>query len=247
MTRKVLTVIFFTVFLLGIATRSEAIPINGIEFPDGYVSFADSVVSYTQGVTGGVDATHSDPENALQAPDYTGNNSEPTFVSLGDGGTLILEFTDNYLTTSGDNTDDLWIFEIGGAVEATDVYISTSLEESWISVGRVGGATKGVDLDSFGEVTLGGAYYFVMLIDVPPCDSEDPFCVPDAPSAWPWTGADIDAVGAISTVATDPDPEPDPDPDPDPTSVPEPSTMLLLLAGLFMFGLFRAKFGEAKA
>ncbi|MEX2453643.1 MAG: hypothetical protein WD470_03010 [Rhodospirillaceae bacterium] len=163
-----------------------AVPFGGVEFPDGAVSFADQVVSYTPGP--GALAPHNDPDAALGVPDSGGAG---TYVSLGWGGELVLRFTDNSLTTSGDSTLDLWIFEIGGAVEPTDVYISVDGSD-WVSVGFVGGATAGVDIDAFigSGVTLGEQYSYVRLVD------RDLRL-----SGSPYAGADIDAVGAISSAA----------------------------------------------
>lgn len=153
-------------------------------------------------------------------------NSDPATGVIGE---LVLQFTDNYLTTSGDAGLDLWIFEVGGLVEATDIYISTDSAD-WIYVGWVGGATAGIDIDAFAGVVLGEAYSYVRLVDL---DT-------DGTSGGRWPGADIDAVGAISSIAADPDPEPGP------TPIPEPSTTLLLVAGLLGLAVFRARFEPSR-
>ena len=103
------------------AERTEAVPItiDGITFPDGVASFADAVVSYTPGVD--VGPPYINPNNALGVPDYVDPNGA---TSLGEGGTLILQFVDNFLTTSGDATPDLHVFEIGGATESFNLSIS---------------------------------------------------------------------------------------------------------------------------
>ncbi len=176
--------------------------IGGVEFPDGAVSFADSVVSYNPGP--GVSSPHNNPTAALGVPDTGGPG---TYVSLGWGGSIILRFLDNSLTTSGDNALDLWVFEIGAAVEPTAVDISTNGAD-WVSVGNVSGSTAGVDIDAFigSGVILGEQYSFVRLTDLNQQLSGSPFA-----------GADIDAVGAISSA---------------PPVVPEPASLTLLALGL---------------
>lgn len=159
---------------------------RGVEFPQGSVSFADAVVSYAPG--SGVSAPYNNPERALGIPDYI-SEEEDRYVSLEDEGVLILRFTDNSLTTSGDDANDLWVFEIGGSIEPTSVAISTNGMD-WIDVGDTGGAISGIDIDAFigAGVVAGEKYSFVKLIDLLPHQSNTP-----------WTGADIDAVGAISS------------------------------------------------
>ncbi len=158
---------------------------GGVEFPQGAASFADEVIAYNP-LGDGVSVDHANPANALGIPDYT---DDKNYVSLGasDGGYLILKFTDNSLTTSGDSEKDLWIFEIGPAVEPTQIYISQN-GTSWINLGLIQGSTRGIDIDS---VVPGGRYSYVKLVE------RDPSGYPD--SFWPYAGADIDAVGAISS------------------------------------------------
>jgi hypothetical protein len=180
-------------------------------------SFADAVVSYQPGLAGASpSAGFQGPENSLGAPDYTGANSCATtaacdFVSLGVGGALVLRFTDNVLTGSGTSADDLWIFEIGPDVEDTTVDVSVD-GTTWFSVGAVTGSTRGIDIDAFGFGTS-SAFSYVRLIDV--ANEGDTFGAS--------VGADIDAVGAISTRAVT-------------GGVPEPATWALMIAGFGMAG-----------
>ena len=174
-----------------LAGAAHAIPFGGVEFPDGAISFADSVVSYLPG--NDVGAGYDDPTAALGTPDWAGAG---TATSLGEGGELILEFTDNSLTTSGDAAADLWIFEIGAAVESFNVAIAQSLG-SWIDLGNVSGQPTGIDIDGVAGVVAGARYSFVRLRDVLPNQSGAPF-----------GEADIDAVGAISSAAPVPAPAP---------------------------------------
>ncbi|GMT41333.1 MAG: hypothetical protein IEMM0001_2068 [bacterium] len=205
-------IVLTLIFILGVAIPAHAVLIGGVEFPDGAVSFADSVYSYTQGAN--VGAGYDDPNAALGIPDYSGANN--TAVSLGIGGSLILQFTDNSLTTSGDNTADLHIFEIGGAIEWMNVAISSDAL-SWIDLGNVLGQPSSIDIDPIAGVTLGTLYSYVRINDIAPNQS-----------GFPFGEADIDAVGAISSA-------------PPVNPIPEPSTMLLLGSGLLGVVALRRK------
>ncbi len=162
----------------------------GITFADN--AFADSVYSYSAGTN--VGAGYDDPAGALGEPDYSGANN--TSVSLGIGGELIVQFTDNSLTTSGDSTDDLYIFEVGGAVEYFNVAISIDTS-TWIDLGDVLGQPTGLDMDGVAGVVLWAQYSYVRLRDVSPNQSGSPY-----------GEADIDAVAAISSAPLHPVPEP---------------------------------------
>ena len=141
--------------MLSLSASAFAVPVEGVEFPQGAVSFADSVVSYTPGLVGGNPTDpHRGAANALGIPNYNGVNgcasqAACTFVSLGDGGNIVLRVVDNVLTGSDSSALDLWVFEVGPDVEDTLVDISTD-GTTWISVGAVGGSTAGIDIDAFG-------------------------------------------------------------------------------------------------
>jgi hypothetical protein len=185
---------------------AHAVPIGNVqgtvEFPAGEVSFADVIVDYSPVINSGQPTEpYRGAVNALGVPDYTGSNgcadqASCTFVSLGDGGSIVFRFTDNILTGSDDNSADLHIFEIGPDVENTFVDISVD-GSTWLSVGSVGGSVSSIDIDSFGYGTS-DQFAYVRLTDDPN----------EGGQSGDTVGADIDAIGAISTVRIVTTPEP---------------------------------------
>lgn len=200
-----------------VSSSASATLFHGVEFPDGAVSFADSVVSYDPAYGGGNQpaATYQDATQALGIPNYP-EGSNPEYVSLGAGGRLVLRFTDNSLTGSGDSALDLWIFEIGPDVEDTDVDISKD-GTTWFSVGKVFGSVSGIDIDAFGFDTS-DFFSFIRLTDV----------ISEGQTTGTTVGADIDAVGAISSA-------------PPVINVPEPAAFALFGIGLAAVGYKRRK------
>ena len=187
---------------------------GGAFFPHGAISFADVLVAFNPVIQNGEPNQASlQPLAALGLPNHRSTdgpcvlNVPCSAVALGDGGSITLQFVDNRLTGSGDNKPDLYVFEVGTDVEATFVEISKDGVQ-WFAVGKVFGSTAGVDIDAFGWKTT-DLFAFVRLRDDPLADGQVGFSV----------GADIDAVGAISTVA-----------------IPEPGTWALMLAGLAAVG-----------
>jgi hypothetical protein len=214
---------------------AEAVPIHGIDFPAGPVSFADALISYVLGMPA-PSAPHRDATAALGVPDIAGDfncagDPHCPFVSLGSGGTLILQFTDNSLTGSGDPGNDLHIFETGPDVEDAFIDISKNGVD-WFSIGKILGATSSIDIDAFGFGTA-DFFSFVRITDDPN----------EGTGVGTRIGADIDAVGAISsgppqsgtTTTTVPVTTTVP------SGVPEPGTILLLGAGIAACGLFRKR------
>ncbi|WP_339723230.1 hypothetical protein [uncultured Paraglaciecola sp.] len=197
--------------------KSQATLIGGVDFPQGEVSFADSVHSFTPNISGGEPGDiFLGADNALGIPDFAGEScltqADCTFVSLGSGGSIVLQFVDNLLTGSDSSALDLWIFEIGGDIEDTFVDISVDAV-NWLSVGAVGGSTSGIDIDSFG-FDSSFVFSYVRLTDDSSKDAQSGTTV----------GADIDAVGAITTVRA--------------VDVPSPSvTGLLIVTVLLLLGM----------
>lgn len=174
---------------------------GGVNFPGGAASFADSVVSYDPLFSGGPAPAvpFRDTAQALGTPDGT-------YLSLGSGGRVVLQFTDNALTGSGNADLDLWVFEVGPDVEDTFVDVSED-GSNWFSVGKVFGATSGIDLDAFG-FGIDSLFSFIRLTDDPA----------EGDATGRTVGADIDAVGAISSAP--------------PVTLPAPGSAVLVALGL---------------
>lgn len=158
----------------------------------GAIIFADEVVSYTFGAGDMPSSAHRRADSALGRPDTDGTddcNSRDScpFVLLGEGGRIVLRFTDKVLTGSGDSSPDLWIFGDRTDPDRTVIEISVDGRE-WVHVGEMQGEQTGVDLDQFG---LGRftAFSYVRLTNVSPSGQR----------ARNRRGAAIDAVGASST------------------------------------------------
>ena len=132
---------------------------------------------------------------------------------MGRGGSLTLRFLDNRLTGSDDARPDLHIFEIGPDVEDTFVSISKNGTD-WFDVGKVFGSTSSIDID-FYDFDTSDEFAYVRLVDDPN----------EGNSGGATVGADIDAVGAISTV---------------PIPLPAPLFTMLFAVGLLRGMMFRS-------
>ncbi len=152
-----------------------------VTFPLGDISFADEVVAFKIGDPKPSEPKDRDPSNALGVPDYDAGR-ETGYVTLGCRGTLVLRFTDNALIDI--EGPDLYVFEIGPAVEPTELAISED-GQTWVKVGRISGGKAEVDISSVAEPDQ--VFHYVRLTDL----------ASDCSGRWP--GADIDAVGAIGS------------------------------------------------
>ncbi|WP_300039462.1 VPLPA-CTERM sorting domain-containing protein [uncultured Roseobacter sp.] len=142
-------------------------------------------------------------------------------------GFVTVEFTDNSLTTSGDDSADLFVFEVGssggGVIESFQVEISKDAS-TWIDLGIVSGdAVVGLDIDGVAGVIAGDVFSFVRVTDAPG----------GATSGSPFGGPDIDAIGAISSAP--------PIADPPISVVPLPAAGWALLSALAVLMGFRRR------
>jgi len=180
----------------GSVSRVEAQPaisILGDFNANGALSFADVAPAnlYNPRAGGGPVpiAGLQVPGNAVGAPDYTGVG-EPLagqgVVSLGRGGVLVVQFTDNILTASDDARPDLAIYEVG-IPELVRVEVSAD-GLNYTSVGTASFNNRYIDLDQYGFNSLSQLQY-VRLTDEPG----------EGPASGDSVGADIDAVGALSS------------------------------------------------
>ena len=103
----------------------------------------------------------------MDGPDANGRGTEPvdgtTTVSLGTGGTLVLQFVDNLLTGNDNNVADLAVFETG-ASEAVLVEISRD-GVTYFEVGLASASSPFIDIDSFGFSSK-DRFAFVRLTDL---------------------------------------------------------------------------------
>lgn len=146
--------------------------------PLGVLSFADKAKSFMPGDKPS-QMPFDKPERALGEPNYR-NTDVADFISLGCNGELIVEFVDNVLVDV--NGVDLYIFEVGPKVEATQLAISVDGSQ-WLDVGVIEGARS--DVDIAGKVEPGERFRYVKLTNIGnACGGRH-------------SGADIDAIAAV--------------------------------------------------
>lgn len=186
------TALMLATLLAMLAAPATAEIFRGVDFPQGASSFADEVAAFTRGTSG----TSGVPERALGPPDGPGGALTNHSVTLGNGGTLTIRFTDNILTGSGDASADLFIFETGTAQEFVTVELSED-GASFSSCGQTFGQTGEIDIDSCGFGPR-ARVMFVRITDV----------ASHRPANDDTAGADIDAIGAITTISSEPNDPP---------------------------------------
>ncbi len=175
------------------------------------ISFADIIIEYTPNCENDLVSNFSDPTEALGMPNYISNpsNTGTGAVSLGHGGSMIVEFSDNLLTNSGTIDPDFWVFEIGPAVEACfleiraqNVFTVEALEnqglvdtdgDGFYPIGGIGGSTSFVDLDAIIPGFPQGQLIFDTIKIIDDINDNGGNCAGTA-------GADIDAVCALSSI-----------------------------------------------
>jgi len=155
---------------------------KSIYLPLGKISFADKVVSFNVGNPPPI-KKYRDSTQCLHEPNYK-NYQTPNFTSLGCGGSLVVEFTDNgFMNLPG---DDLYIFEVGPSTESATIEISQNGND-WIYAGTIAGGKSAIDLSNEG-IDTESVFYFLRITDLKDlCRSKS-------------AGADIDAIGAINSV-----------------------------------------------
>ncbi|MCA1777732.1 MAG: OmpA family protein [Loktanella sp.] len=152
-----------------------------VTLPQGDRSFADVVVDYRRGA-GEIEQTARDPQAALDAPDFSGDVDDGSFLSLGCDGSVTLQFTDNALIDV--EGPDLYVFEVGPNVEAMSLAISED-GKTWEDLGEISGGRAEVDIS--GRVAVDTNFRYVRLTD----DGID--------CGTRFAGSDIDAVAAIGS------------------------------------------------
>ena len=107
---------------------------ESIYLPLGKISFADKLIEYKVGAPAPIQK-YRDSIQCLHEPNYK-NYQTPNFISLGCGGSLTVEFTDNgFMNLPG---DDLYLFEVGPSKEPAKVEISQNGDD-WIYAGKIAG------------------------------------------------------------------------------------------------------------
>ncbi|RMA56245.1 OmpA family protein [Ulvibacter antarcticus] len=155
---------------------------ESIYLPLGKISFADKLVSYRVGSPPPIQK-YRDSLQCLHEPNYK-NYRVGDFTSLGCGGTLTVEFTDNgFMNLKG---YDLYIFEVGPSREPALIEISQNGID-WIYAGKISGGKSSIDLSKAG-IDSETVFYFLRVTD------QESVCKSKS------AGADIDAIGAINSV-----------------------------------------------
>ena len=186
---------------------------NGVEFPLGVSSFADTVLVFDPLYSGGpAPSFFFDPTWALGPPgtEMGATDHNP----LGKGGLIELGFTDNLLINSGDVAPDLYVGEVGGTAEDFILaLLPTAATDSLLGSQPDQNDDGYLELDRFVGSYRDGSSAYVSLIDI---DAYFPGFGPgvlqfvavqviDDPTRGSHSGGtagmDLESVGAISSVA----------------------------------------------
>jgi hypothetical protein len=145
--------------------------------------YASAVVAYVPGP--GVEPEYAQARNALGPPDFVeGRNAVSLGNSTGPGSaSLTVRFARPIVDGPG---VDLYVYERGPSAEPTVLEVSTD-GASWVTVGRIAGSVRGVDLSD--GPAAEGVWRFLRLTGV------------RNGAAAPWAGPDIDAIGLRSCEA----------------------------------------------
>ena len=168
-------------------------------------SFADIVCAFYNPCE---NSLNTNPQAAIGVSDFNSIDSDE-FVTLGEGGHIILKFTNNILINSGNDTADVWVFEIGPAVEASlvellpvdsathNILTSEGIPDDdldgFFEFDTLIGATSSLDIDAYLTNNYpAGTLKFnaIKITDIVDGECDDS----------PYPGADIDAVCALSTI-----------------------------------------------
>ncbi len=147
-----------------------------VNVPQGVLAFADKLV----------DATPGDPAASrfFTKEDYLIGQPDSNMYALGYGASVTVQFIDNALIDVVG--PDLYIFEVGGSFEPTQVEISKN-NKDWINVGIVNDISASIDISDF--VQTYDKFYFVRLTDL---------MTNYKPNK--RFGADIDAIAALGSL-----------------------------------------------
>ena len=184
-------------------TSADAVLVDGIDFDDSW--FADAVVDYSPPQGAIIAPSGNDSMQVLGPPDIDTSSgfacfSNPNpqncrFTSLGDGGSLTVQFIDNFVNGDGTPANDLYLIEVGEAEGATVQISETGATGSFVDVGiipvnpnlGIGIFTYGFDIDAVGFGINRNAN-FVRVIDSGAGITSNP------------QGSDFDAIGGIFTI-----------------------------------------------
>ncbi len=191
-------------------------PSGAVCFPLGYLSFADVVLNTEQpAFCPATGDNYKFPAAALGEPNYSPCDATDASgaYALGLRGVLEVGFTDNLMVNTGSPAADLHVFEVGEVAQDVFIGVRPADDETrmrlavrfmpdangYFAVGTFPGGTRSIDLDAWATGFGPGELRFeaVKIIDAP---APGRFC----PSNTNTVGADIDAVGAISTVPVEP-------------------------------------------